>query len=96
MFYRGRELKRLWRVTLYTGNPDVKKPKTTTETCVAFNAVEAIRLFGSRQVVKQPEAICYVTWPEDDEGVGPIYKIEDTGGPSEEVIKSSLPTPQGK
>jgi len=90
MRYKGRELRRLFEVRVYTGDPDAKRPKTKKETVVAFNAVEAVRFCGGK-ASKQPEPLCYVTWPEADGE--PIFRINDTGGPTETEINPSIPLP---
>ena len=84
MRYKGRELRRLWDISVYVGDPDDKKRKIRSETIVAFNAVEAIRFCGG-QASAQPRAMYYVTWPEDKSGVGPIHRIEDTSGPMNDI-----------
>ena len=88
MRYQGRELRSLWEVELYDGNPDAKNPKTTTVTVVAFNQVEAIRLCGSRKVASLPKFLHHVTWPENEGG--PIYKINGTAGPDKEKIRPDI------
>ena len=96
MRYKGknqphtRELRRLWEVEIYDGDPDKKKTKIKKETVVAWNAVDAIRACGNRKLAKEPEALCYVTWPDED-GM-PIYKIKDTSGPTKEEIKPTIET----
>ena len=63
MFYKRRELRRLWEIEIYTEdpneNPDVPTP-TKTETLVAWNAVGAIRATGGR-AAKEPKPLYYVT-----------------------------------
>lgn len=88
MFYRKRELRRLWEVEIYDGNPDAKKPKNHIEKVVAWNAVDAIRRCGEMRVASQPKAVCFVTWPEAEGS--PIFKIESTAGPTDEEIKPSI------
>ena len=92
---RSRELMRLFEVEVYDGDPDDSKTKTTKETIVAWNAMDAIRKCGARKLAYQPKELFHVTHP-DQEGE-PIYKIEDTGGPTEEEIQPSIdidPTPK--
>lgn len=84
MRYAARELRRLFEVELYTGNPDAKRPKKTKETVIAFNHVEALRICGNRKAVNLPKEVCFVTWDE------PPRKILDTSGPTVEVIKPTI------
>lgn len=88
MFYRGRELRRLWEVEIYVGKVDAKKPKTRTERVLAWNAVDAIRRCGEAKAVAQPVSLGYVTWP-DTEGSA-IYFIESTAGPTEEEVVPTI------
>lgn len=88
MIYKSRALRSLWTVKIYDGDPDKKKTRIREETIVAFNAVEAIRKCPGN-VAEQPERVCYVTFPEKD-GY-PIHRIENTAGPTEEVIEPSIP-----
>ena len=90
MRYKGRELRRLWEVTVYEGDPNAKKPKTRTETVIAFNAVEALRKCPG-QAAEEPRALMFVTWPEA--GNPTIYKIEDTAGPTDEIVNPTVPEP---
>lgn len=88
MFYRGRELRRLWEVKVYIGKPDAKKPKTRIEKVIAWNAVDAIRRCGEAKVAEQPVALGFVTWPETKGDQ--IFFIESTKGPTGEVVEFSL------
>lgn len=88
MFYRGRELRRVWKVKVYTGNPDVKKPKTGVETVVAWNAVDAIRRMGAKKVAEQPTSMGYITWPEKKGD--PVFFIKSTKGPTDEKVNGEL------
>lgn len=83
MIYKNRELRRLWEVEVYKGDPDDEKPKTKKETVIAFNAVEANRL-APGPVASEPVAISFVTW--DDE---PLL-IEDTSGPTNKKAKPTI------
>jgi hypothetical protein len=49
---------------------------------IAFNSVEALRLCGGK-AAEPPREVCFVTWPETDDG--PIFQIEDTSGPLNEI-----------
>jgi hypothetical protein len=93
MLYKNKLLRRLWEVTVYTGNPDVKKPKTKKETVLAWNMVDAVRRTGG-QVAKQPVSLGYVTWPETEDG--PIYFIESTAGPSSKKVKPTIEPAPGE
>lgn len=85
MFYRGREMRRLWEVEVFDGEPEDDTP-THFETVVAWNAVDAINRCAAH-VAKMPEEICFVTWPDDEDK---IYRIDSTAGPSTEVIEPSV------
>ena len=87
MRYLSRDLRALWELVIYTGNPDAKRPKTKKETVIAINAVDAIRRAG-KPVAKPPEFIDYVTWPEIEGG--PIYIIKDTSGPTDIEVKPTV------
>ncbi len=89
MFYKRRELRRLWDVEVYNGDPEDPNVTTHIETVVAFNAVEANRKCGGR-VALPPTARCYVTWPVDPNTTGPIYRIDSTAGPSDELIEPTI------
>lgn len=105
MFYRGRELRRLWEVKVFVGNPDIKRPKTRTETVVAWNAVGAINKCPGR-VAKRPVDKGFVTWPRTDANgvpLEPTFKIKSTAGPEEEIVETTIgdesdwvPNPGGK
>ena len=93
MFYRGKELRRLWEVEIFTGKTDVKKPKTRTERVIAWNAVDAIQRCGGKNIAKRPVDLGFVTWPETDKDglpVEPTLKIKSTAGPEEEVVETTL------
>ena len=78
---KTRMLRRVWKCTVFKGNPDAKKPKTTTETVIAWNAVEANRKMG-RQLACEPESLGWVTWPRAQEDY--VYFIENpSDGPIE-------------
>lgn len=91
MRYLGRELRRLWEVKLYKGDPDAKKPKFKKETVVAWNTVDAIRQMGSRPVAEEPVQLTFVTWPEEDQDADEIYEIHDTSGPTNKKVKPTVP-----
>ena len=84
MIYKRRELRRLWRIYVYDGDPnDPDGCSAREETVIAFNAVEANRKSGG-VLALQPEALHYVTW--DDEPL----RIDSTAGPTREVIQPTL------
>ena len=85
---KTRELRRLWEVRVYEGDPDARIPKTKYTTVVAFNAVEAIRLCGGR-AASEPVALDYVTWPEHPGD--PVLRIQDTSGPTDQVVEPIVP-----
>ncbi len=87
---KTRELRRLWEVKVYVGDPDAKKPKTKYITVVAFNTVEAIRLCGGK-AASEPVALSYVTWPENPGD--PILQISDTSGPTDKLVDPTVPLP---
>jgi len=88
MFYRRRELRRLWEVDVYDGDPEDPDVEIRTETLIAWNAVDAIR-HSNGSVVSQPRAVCFVSWPE---GSNPnIYRVDNTGdGPVGDAIVPSV------
>jgi len=78
VFYKHRELPRLWEIEIYEQDPH-EHPETATQllTIVAWNAVGAIRGAG-KQAVAQPRQLCFVTHPEQDpEGKDQIYRVND-------------------
>lgn len=94
MIYKKRELRRLWELKVYDGDPDAKKPKTKKETVVALNAVDATRRAGNRRLAVLPREIAYVTWP-DNPGDS-IYEIYDPSeGPTNKKVKPSIPLEDG-
>jgi len=82
------ELRQLWEVQVYIGNPDAKKPKTKKETVLALNAVDAVRRCGTRKVAKPPKPLFFVTWPAEEGG--PVHRINSTAGPTDEEIKPTI------
>jgi hypothetical protein len=74
-----RELRRLWKLTVYEGKPDAKKPKTREETAIAWNQVDATRK-APGPLALPPEELGFVTWPRPGEDV--VYLIQNpTDGP---------------
>ena len=86
MFYNQRELRRLWKIEVYEGDPNDPDVTVRTETIVAWNQVDAIRHAGGKLAV-QPEALYFVTWPDNN---NQIYRINDTSGPIGEPIEPSI------
>lgn len=84
---RTQELRRMWEVLVYDGDPDDPNVTTSVETVVAWNAVDATRRSG-KPVAAQPKALYYVTWPEYEGG--PIYRIDN---PSDGAIKAAEEVP---
>lgn len=87
MIYRNKALQRLWSLTLYTGDSDAKRPKTATETVVAWNEVDANRKCGERKLAKPPEALHYVFQDDED---APFRRIDSTAGPSNETVTPTI------
>jgi hypothetical protein len=78
MFYKSRELQRLWETEIYEEDPN-NHPDTATRriTIVAWNAVGAIRS-AARWVARQPIPLHYVTHPDHDEtGEDRIFRINN-------------------
>ena len=94
MKYRSRELRRMYEIEVYDGDPDHKKTKTGKHTAIAWNEVGAVRACGNKKVAKPPEFLYFVSW--DD----PPRRIDDTSGPKKAVkpsIKHVEPQkPKGK
>lgn len=88
MKYRNRELRRLYEVEVYTGDPEANPVWVKKKTCVAFNQTQAIRVAGGK-VANQPKFICFVTWPEKHGD--PLLEIKDTGGPTTHRIEPTIP-----
>jgi len=91
MKYNGRELLRLWELEIVNGFPDrPEQVSFTVETVLAFNAVEATRVVGNKRLNSQPEPVCYVTWPDEENNDDTRYRIDSPRGPSTEVIVPSI------
>jgi hypothetical protein len=97
MLYRGpdddtgRELKRLWEVEVYVGDPDASEVETRKHTIIAWNHVDAIRHTGGKPVV-MPKALFFVTHPDEQ---GRIFRINDTSeGSIGEPINPSIAPPE--
>lgn len=88
MVYKARELRRLWELVVYVGDPDAEKPKTKKETVVAFNPVDAARRAMPRKLAVRPKELTFVTWPEP--GETDIYEIYSTAGPSNKKVKATI------
>jgi hypothetical protein len=92
MVYKARELRRLWELVVYVGDPDAEKPKTKKETVVAFNPTDAVRRAAPRKLAVPAVALCFVTWPEEADG--PVYEIYSTAGPTNKKVKPTI-DPEG-
>jgi hypothetical protein len=88
MIYRNEELKRLWKVTLYDGDPDDPDTPTVEETVIAWNQVDAINKCLGRKAAKMPEMICHVYANANNPSI--FYRIDGTSGPSEEIVNPSI------
>lgn len=87
MRYKGRELRQLFEIEIFTGDWEDGDEDTETVTSLGVNAEDALRRLGNRRAAKYPEALCYVTWPEPGQPATDIYRIDDTGGPSDEKLE---------
>lgn len=92
MRYKGRELRQLFEVEIYVGDKDAVDPETKIETIVAWNGVDAIRRCAG-DVVKQPIALAFVTWPEPGDSAEKVYIINDTSGPTDTEVTPSIALP---
>lgn len=72
---KTRELRRIWKVKVYVGDPDADDPETKIETVIAWNQVDANRKIPG-QLAELPTLIGYVTWPRKGEEV--VYIISNT------------------
>lgn len=72
MIYQNTHLRQMFEIEVFKSaeERDAKKPKTKTETVLAWNAVDAIRRSGDL-AASEPKSLGYVT-PGDDP-----YFIED-------------------
>ena len=80
---RTRELRRLWSVEIYEGDPDDPDSTTRMESVIAWNQPDAIRRCGERVAV-QPESLGFITWDEE-----PLF-IETTKGPTDRVVEPTI------
>ena len=87
MRYKGRELRQLFEIEIYTGDWEDGDEETRTVTALGVNAVDALRRIGNvNRAAAQPQALCFVTGPEPGQPASEIYRIDDTGGPSDEKV----------
>jgi hypothetical protein len=84
MKYQARELRRLWSVSLYDGDPDDPDTPILEETVIAWNAVDAGRRTQGKRLAKPPVPLFFVSWDE------PPLIIDDTGGPIDEEAHPSI------
>ena len=88
MFYKNRELRRLWRIYIYDGDKEDPECPIREETLVAWNAVDAIRRCG-QAAARQPEEVCFVSWPDDDAQA--IQRVANPlAGPVGDVVVPSI------
>lgn len=87
MFYRRRELQRLWEVEVFDGDPEDPDVTTHKETVIAWNHVDATRKAG-KHVATPPVELHFVTWPDTDEN---IFRINNTSeGPVGDPVNPSM------
>lgn len=84
MKYRNREMRKLYEVELYQGDPNDEDVETEIVTVVAWNTVDALRKCGRRHAAHQPTFKHFVSWDE------PPRRIEDTSGPLDEVVEADF------
>jgi hypothetical protein len=82
--YRNKEMRKLYEVEVYLGDPDKKSTKTEVLTVVAWNEVDALRRLGGHKAATQPKFVDFVSWDE------PPRVIRDTAGPTEEVVEADF------
>ena len=87
MRYKGRDLRRLFEIDVYVGDPNAETPETRTVTSLGVNAQDAIRRLGRNKPATYPKALHYVTWPEPGHPATEIYQIDDTAGPTGDILK---------
>ena len=90
MKFKSRELRRLWDMRVYDGDPDDPKTKTKKETVVAMNEVDANRRTPG-SIAEPPVELTFVTWPEPGEDDTEIFEIHDTSGPTNKKVKPTIP-----
>lgn len=89
MRYKGRDLRQLFEIEIYTGDWENGDEDTRFVTALGVNAEDALRRIGRNRAATYPKALHYVTWPESGQAFSEIYQIDDTGGPAEdaEILK---------
>lgn len=88
MIYRSRSLRRLFEVSVYRpakGRKPGPRTKTSTETVIAWNAVDAIRRVAPLEAAEQPRALVFVTWDEP-----PRVILNPVDGPTDEVVTPTM------
>ena len=87
MRYKGRDLRRLFEIKIYTGDWEAGDEDTRIVTALGVNAEDAIRRLGKNRPATYPKALYNVTWPEPGRPASEIYRINDTGGPKGKRLK---------
>jgi len=88
LIYRSRSLRRLFEVKVYRpakGKEPGPRTKTTKETVIAWNAVDAIRQVAPLAVAEQPRPLVFVTWDEP-----PRVIHNPTEGPMDEIVRPTM------
>jgi hypothetical protein len=80
---KSRQLRRMWELSIYDGDPDDPEVGIVKETVIAWNAVDAGRRAVGKRLALPPKFLHYVSWDE------PPQKIFDSSGPTgEEAVPS--------
>jgi hypothetical protein len=87
MRYKGRDLRQLYEIEIYTGDWENGETATRKVTALGVNAEDAMRRLGSsNRPAKYPKALHFVTWPEPGQDASEVYRIDDTSGPVGEKL----------
>ena len=73
---RTRELRRLYLVKVFDGDPNDPDTPIREEQVIAWNAVDANNQF-SEDLVCEPEDLGYVTWPREGHDKDDIFFIDN-------------------
>ena len=87
MRYKGRDLRQLFEIEIYTGDWENGEFDTRTITALGVNAEDALRRLGRNRAATYPKALHFGSWPEPGEAFSEIYRIDDTSGPVGEILK---------
>ena len=79
---RTRELRRLWLVKVFDGDHTDPDCPIVEHKVIAWNAVDANNQF-TEELVCEPEALGFVTWPRVGDSKEEIFLIENTRGPTD-------------